>query len=315
MRFYWLVLSLLIFSCLWLIVSSILDYQKSRHELKRRLGSIIKPNHVSHDNLTTDHDFSERLLQSLGELYVYQQLDLLLIRAGLSVTIPSLIKITISILLIEIVSAWLLGAKSYISALSITTIVLIYLYLKILSIKRRNQIEQQLPDVVEFISNSLKVGNSIEVTFQMVGHEFQHICADQFKKVHEEIEFGTQLKEALNNLSKRVDSKHIRYMVVAILIQHDSGGNLLETMEQITLSLRARVMMDRKIKTLTAEGRTSAIIISCMPVFMAILLTWLNPQYMSALWHTQEGIVMLESGIIMMAFGGVWLWKLVQIKM
>lgn len=182
--------------------------------------------------------------------------------------------------------------------------------------KRQNRlrkIEQQLPDALDLISRALKAGHAFPSGLQMVGDEAHDPIAREFRIVHDEINFGVSVPAALTNLATRVPSTDLRYFVIAVLIQRETGGNLTEVLENLSKLIRERLKLFGKIRVLSAEGRLSAWILSILPFALAAVINVLNPKFMSVLWTDPMGLTLVYSACVMMALGILWMRKIIRI--
>ncbi|HNA71684.1 MAG TPA: type II secretion system F family protein, partial [Nitrosomonas sp.] len=125
----------------------------------------------------------------------------------------------------------------------------------------------------------------------------------EFRLVFDEINFGVPIQNALMNLANRVPITDLSYFVIAVLIQRESGGNLAELLDKISNLIRSRLNLLGRIRVLSAEGRLSAWILSCIPFVMALILNILNPGFMSILWTDPVGPTIIAIALVMMVVG------------
>lgn len=148
----------------------------------------------------------------------------------------------------------------------------------------------------------------------MAGEELSEPIAGEFRLVHDEINYGTSLQQALNNLGERIPITDLRYFIVAVLIQRESGGNLTEMLSNLSRLIRERLKLHAKIRVLSSEGRMSAWILGLMPFALAALLNVVNPEFMSTLWTDPIGIVILQWLAGLMVIGLFMLRRIVRIR-
>jgi tight adherence protein B len=147
-------------------------------------------------------------------------------------------------------------------------------------IKARNyKFEEQFPDAIELIVRSLRVGQPFTKAIVAVANEMPDPVAKEFKITSQEIAYGRNLPEALDDMITRIDVPDLKFFVVAVQIQHESGGNLAEILENLSKIIRGRFRLMRKVKALTVEGRFSAWFLSFFPVFMIFIMNSINPGY------------------------------------
>ena len=129
-----------------------------------------------------------------------------------------------------------------------------------------------------------------------------------------EINFGVSVANALKNLAKRIECPELKYFVVAVILQRETGGNLSELMESLAELIRNNYKFQGKVRTLSAEGRLSAVILVAIPFFIAIYLHLSNPKYLAILFSEPIGRIMVGAAVIMMAIGILVMKKMVTIK-
>ena len=180
--------------------------------------------------------------------------------------------------------------------------------------KRLRKIEAQLPDALDLMTRALRAGHAFSSGLKMAGEEMPEPIAAELRTVHDEVNFGVSLQQALTHLSDRVPITDLRYFVVAVLIQRDSGGNLTEVLGNLSHLIRERAKLMAKVKVLSAEGRLSAWVLAIMPFGLAGLLNVMNPAFMSKLWTDPIGITMIKYLLVMMAMGILVLRRIVRIR-
>lgn len=180
--------------------------------------------------------------------------------------------------------------------------------------KRIARIEEQLPDAVDLMARALRAGHAFPNAVRMVGEEMTQPIGDEFKALFDEVNYGASMQEALLNLAGRIPSTDVRYLVIAVLIQRETGGNLAELLNNIGGIIRARLKLFGAIRVLSAEGRLSAWILSMLPFAAALLIQLVNPRFMSVLWTDPAGTKMIGAALTMMAFGVLWMRRIIRIR-
>jgi tight adherence protein B len=180
--------------------------------------------------------------------------------------------------------------------------------------QRMAAIEEQLPDLLITIAASLKAGHSFRQGLQAVVDEGQPPTSDEFKRVLTETSLGRPMDDALNEMTVRVGSKNLDFVITAVAIQRQVGGSLAGIFDMVADAVRQRQQFARKIKSLTAMGRASAYVLVGLPFFMAFILTLMNPEYMSPLYNTSTGHKLIATSIVAMVFGIVLLRKIVSFR-
>ena len=176
------------------------------------------------------------------------------------------------------------------------------------------KIEEQLPEAADFLARAMRAGHSFTNVLQMVGTELPEPLAGEFRAAHEEINYGVPMNEALYNLAERIPLTDLRYLVIAVVIQRESGGNLAEILGNISHIIRERLKLLGKVRVLSAEGRMSAWILGLMPFCVMAFMAVVNTKYVSVLWTDPAGIKMLWYSLGMIFVGVLWIRRVIHIR-
>ena len=188
-----------------------------------------------------------------------------------------------------------------------------WLVLGIRTTKRRATIDRQLPDMLQQLTSSLRAGYGIMQALDAVARELDGPMSDELRRVIHEVQLGRALTESLEAMSGRVGGQDFGWVVQAIEINHEVGGDLVEVLDAVATTIRARAHLRRQIRTLSAQGRLSARILLAMPFAMAVLISLLNPGYLRPLAEEGAGPVLLAIGGVLMVIGWLWLRRIVRL--
>ncbi|ABB23666.1 type II secretion system F family protein [Pelodictyon luteolum] len=180
--------------------------------------------------------------------------------------------------------------------------------------RRRRAFGDKLPEALDYISRSMRAGHSLTSAIGMLGTEFRDPIGHEFKTVFDEIGFGIPFKDAIGELADRVQSTDLNFFVISLQIQHETGGNLTELLDGLSNTIRQRIKLRGKIRTLSSEGRASAWVLGSMPFALVAILTLINPGYISVLWTTPEGHKLTLSALGLMSVGFFLLKRIVNFK-
>jgi tight adherence protein B len=187
-------------------------------------------------------------------------------------------------------------------------------YVKYRQYQRIRKIDNQLVDALILISNSLKSGYSFLQGMELVAEEAPHPISSEFRRMLRETNLGFPLEQALDGLSERVPSEDLDLVVTVIKIHRQIGGNLAEILDKIVHTIRERLKIKGEINTLTAQGKLQGIILTLLPPAMCIGIYMMNPEFMSPLFTTLMGKVLLGAAFILQMIGGFLIKKIVDIK-
>lgn len=187
-------------------------------------------------------------------------------------------------------------------------------YIKTRIHKRIKQFNESLGDAIVLISNSLKAGYSFFQAIDIVAREMNGPIAQEFSLMQKEINLGYTTEEALDNILKRVKSDDLELVITAVLIQRQVGGNLAEVLDSISSTIRERVRIKGEIKTITAQGRISGIIIAILPPALGVVLFLINPDHIKLLFTEKIGLIMVGLSIGMELMGIYFIKRIVDIE-
>ncbi len=180
--------------------------------------------------------------------------------------------------------------------------------------RRLAGLRAQLPDAVDLMARSLRAGHALPSALQMVGEESPEPLAEEFRITHDELNFGLGLDEALRNLAARVPGDDMRFLVIAVLLQRETGGNLAQLLTNIAQLVRSRMRLLGKVRVLAAEGKFSAWILALMPPVVGAVLAAINPTFMSLLWRDPIGVQLIQICLVLYAVGVLWMTRLVRLR-
>lgn len=168
---------------------------------------------------------------------------------------------------------------------------------------RMRRFEELFPDSLEFVSRSMRAGHAFSVSLEMIHREFQEPLAGEFRRTFEEHNLGLPLDVALQKLAKRVPSLDVHFFVSAVLLQKRTGGNLAEILDKLAYVIRERFKLRGRIRAISAHGRMTGLALSCIPVGVAVLMFYTNPDYVRFFFLDDVGNIMLGCAIALQIIG------------
>lgn len=180
--------------------------------------------------------------------------------------------------------------------------------------RRVKKFEEQFVDGLTLISNAIRSGLSLQQAIEMASAEMPDPFGEEFRMVLAEIRLGAGLEESLVNLERRVSFEDLAIVVQSICILRETGGNIIETFEKITQTIRERQKVKGKIKVLTAQGVVQGVIIFFMPFFISFTLWILSPEFIRPLFTTRIGFLLIIIALFLEITGAVLIKKAVTIK-
>ena len=180
--------------------------------------------------------------------------------------------------------------------------------------KRLRQFEERFPEALDLLGRAVRAGHAFTTGLEMIAKESAEPVASEFRTTFEEQNFGLPLRDALLNLTERIPSMDVRFFVTALLIQKETGGNLAEILDGLARVIRDRFRIYREVRVRTAQGRLTAGILIALPIFMMIVLSIMNPAYMSVMYEDPKGPLILTVAALMQVVGSIMLWRIIHIE-
>jgi tight adherence protein B len=189
-----------------------------------------------------------------------------------------------------------------------------FLHLYQLKQKRIERFRSQFPEALDLIARALRAGHSLNSGMKLAAEEFHDPLGTEFDETLGEINFGVSVENALKNLAGRIECEELNYFVVAVILQRETGGNLSELIESLAHLIREKFKFQGKVRTLSAEGRLSAVVLVAIPFLIGIFLYFRKPDYLELLFYDPIGRIMLGTAVILLAIGILIMKKMVTIK-
>jgi tight adherence protein B len=180
--------------------------------------------------------------------------------------------------------------------------------------QRRLAFERQLIDILVLLTGSARAGYSLQQAFDVVVKEMRPPASDEFRRVLREVGLGLPLNQALINLTERMDNDDLKLMVTAININTKVGGNLVNMLDAVTNTIRERIRLFSELRTITAQQRYSAYLLTLLPFGIGALLFILNPVYMSKLFEPGIFLCIPAGALVFMILGNIIIRRMLKIK-
>jgi len=317
------IIMLLIFFLAWSLISAMLltifhkkkpidklKYFEDNYELKVKIESVKK------SKMSLLKIFSKLIPNFKINEKHNKHLEMELLKSDIPITVEELL---VAKIVSTLASAFLAYALSKDFIIALFIFILIWNLPKVLISHRKKErvktFNQQLNEGIMIISNSLKAGYSFLQAIAAVSQETKDPFAKEFKKLLKEMSLGISEDIALNNMLNRMESEDLRLIVNAILIQKDIGGNLSEILDNISSTIRERQKIQNELKTLTAQGRLSAIIVMLIPFFIGITIYLTNKEYIMLLFTSPIGLGMVITAFVSQIIGLLIIRKIIRIDM
>jgi len=255
--------------------------------------------------------------QTLVEKYqLGPKINEMLEQAGLTWQAARFVHLTITALFSGVVIGWLFfpGPKWLGILLGVAVGAGPYLYVTRKRKARLKKFEEIFPDTLEFVSRSMRAGHAFSVSLEMIHREFPEPVSSEFRRTFEEHNLGLPLEVALQKLAKRVPSLDAHFFVSAVLLQKRTGGNLAEILDKLAYVIRERFKLRGRIRAVSAHGKMTATALSCIPIAVAVLMFYTNPDYVKFFFQDDVGNIMLGSAAALQIIGYFIMQQIVKIE-
>jgi tight adherence protein B len=256
-----------------------------------------------------------RLSEVVAKYGFAKKLNQLLVHADSSATVGGVLLTSLGLGLGSALLAFLLLPLPVMDAAAMVTGSL--MPITVLRIKRGRRVKKfgiAMPEAIDLMARSLRAGHSIGAALEVVAEQSPQPLAGEFARVFQQQRFGLRFRDALLEMADRVPSADLHFLVTAILVQRETGGDLTEILDRTSHVIRERVRIQGEVQTYTAQGRLTGWILSLLPIVLLLLINIISPGYSHLLFDDATGEKMLYTGAILIMIGAVLISRIVDIK-
>ncbi len=188
------------------------------------------------------------------------------------------------------------------------------LYISFKRRRRLKQFEAALPDAIDLFARAMRAGHNIHSGLEVIANETYDPVRMEFRKLMEELALGSQVDDALRGLGKRVPLVDLHFFITGVVLQRQTGANIVGVMENLSLIIRERLNMAAKLKAHTAQQRLSAVVMILAPLVTGLMFYFLKPDYLQVLWTDPVGTMFFIYAICSESLGALVLWRIASVK-
>jgi tight adherence protein B len=189
-----------------------------------------------------------------------------------------------------------------------------YVLLRIKRARRLKAFNTALPDAIDLMARSLRAGHSMNSSIELIAEQSPEPLASEFIQVYQQQRLGLQFRDALLQMGTRTPSRDLQFLITAILVQKETGGDLTEILDRTAHVIRDRIRIEGEVRTHTAQGRLTGWILGLLPIILLVMINIASPGYSSVLFHDPTGQKLLYAGGILILLGGLIIRKIVDVK-
>ena len=301
-----------------LVVPVFGESAKTRKRLKKRIAEIETAGEEESLSSLLREKYLRRLSpleRRLESLPAMEAVATRIEQAGYKILAYRLVLLSLAIGVTALLFSW-----SYfrvpVAAISVALLATYMPFMKINMdrVKRMQAFEEQLPDAIDTMKRALKAGHPLSATLKLVADEMDDPVAGEFELTFGDINYGNDVRRAMLGLLSRMPSVTVMALVTSILVQKETGGNLAEILEKISVVIRGRFRFQRKVQTYSAEGRMSAWVLAMVPLVLFVTLWFTTPDYLPVMLEDPRGQRMMAYGFVFGVVGIFWFRKILRIE-
>jgi len=277
--------------------------EKRKMRKQQRDGSLISSLAQRAEAVT------DRVLRSRDQGRLERDLD----RAGIALRPGEFVMLSASLGVAAVAGCLVVFGPAAALLIGVGSMAMPRVALRVLMGRRRAAFADQFEGVLQMISGSLRAGYGLMQAVATVAEEASVPTCKEFSRVAVETQLGRTVEESLRSMADRMDNEDLRWVVEAIDIQYEVGGDLAEVLDNVAETIRDRDQIRRQVRALSAEGRMSAVILVLMPFALALAMSIVSPEYLGELTGTAAGRIMIGGALVMIGVGAVWIRRIVKV--
>jgi len=284
-----------------LIIGAVIAVTSERSLVEERLGRYLEEEKTEEQQVQGRSIITEWLNRRVASSSMGDRIARELARADLKFKVAEYYALVFMSTVVTAVLALLLQSSVPWASLAIGGVIGFFIprfYVKRQQGVRLTKFNDQLGDMLNLMVNGLRAGYSVMQALEAVSRELPTPISDEFRRVVQEMQIGIPMEKALDNLLRRIPSDDLDFVITAINVQREVGGNLSEILDTISFTIRERVRIKGEIRVMTAQVRTSGAVLSMIPVFLSLALWFISPEYIGSFFDDNPFIPQPYCGII-----------------
>jgi tight adherence protein B len=308
----------LIFISTIMIVDGLIRFTSSRFSYKKSKNKRLKliSKNIDHSEALSELRRQRGLSNEGNYLIPFIPLNKLIMQSGIHIGIRNIILLMCLLSIASFILVYVFDNNVIFPTIAafMVGIILPITFLSVMRRRRRKKIETQLPEALDILRRSLRAGHPLSVAISMVAREMPDPIGSEFGMTSDEMTYGSDLESALENMAARIGQPDVSLMVLSVTVQSKTGGNLTELLANLSVIVRERQTLRRKVRALSAEGRFSAIALSLLPLFVFGVLLVIAPSLYGQVWDHPLVKPVLGFAIVLTVIGDFVMYRMVNFK-
>lgn len=305
------------------LVATIFGTRVVRGERKKRVEQMLtsagdRVAEISEATILRDHAPEDSLARMLKRFDPTSRLAALIQQAGLGWSAPRLLVMMVAGAAVGVLLGWRFPFLTFpwITMLVAGAVLgtFPYFYVRYKRSKRISEIEQQLPEALDFLARSMRAGHAFSVSLEMLGEELPAPLGQEFRVLFNELNLGAPIEVAMANFVARIPLLDTRIFVSSVLLQKQTGGNLSEILVRLAYIIRQRFQLRGQVKAASAHGRLTAGVLTCLPVVVVLILLIIAPGYLQSMAKDPDGKWMIVGAAVGQVLGYYVMRRITDIK-
>jgi tight adherence protein B len=294
--------------------------RSSEKTVRARLSTIRKKSiedDADHVKLAEigQQDFAARVSAHFKDYHFSEHLELLVLHAGSKASVGSIVLMSVGLAAAAAFAAHLfLGPLPLVLLATVIGGAARYAALRFQKSRRLDKFNAALPDAIELMARALRAGHSMGSSIEIIAEQSAEPLAAEFGTCFQQQKFGIPFRDALLQMGERIPSKDLHFLITAVLVQKETGGDLIDILDRTTRVIRDRIRIEGEVRTYTAQGRLTGWILGLLPVIMLVLINIVTPGYSHILFYDPLGQKLLYAGGTLIVIGGLIIRKIVNIQ-
>jgi len=288
--------------------------------MRKRLVHIQHPAHEATPDAVAlekveKRDYAARLGRVIQDYEFSEHLQTLLVHAASDASVGSILASSAGVAAACALAVYLVLHQAVFAVLAfLAGAATPYAQLRRKSAARLKAFDDALPDAIDILARGLRAGHSMSSAIELVAEQTPDPLAGEFAQVFHQQKLGIRFRDALLQMSHRVPSNDLHFLITAILVQKETGGDLTEILDRTAHVIRDRVRIQGEVRTHTAQGRLTGWILGLLPVAMLVLINLVSPGYSTVLFRDPTGRKLLYAGTTLIVLGGLVIRKVVDVE-